>query len=220
MPASLHLKLRTLPTPLLLLALGSISVLNWSLYHETCNVSSLKYDRNTAETILRCSMIQILVLSGKSILFIFRRSSKKGNEGVDLILIRACLTLIQAVGPASLSLTSLTITSGLAKTSSCCWGGRLHRPGRQASQQTFYCEIGHGGCFLFSQRKIFTSFLSSYNRERHFPLGTQREFGIKQKSHILHSYFFGQKLEDPVIFCPRTNEVDHFDHNVHNFHQM
>ena len=37
------------------------------------------------------------------------------------------------------------------------------------------------------------------------------DFGIKQKSHMFRSYFFGQKLEKPVIFCPRTNEVDHFD---------
>ena len=63
-------------------ALGSISALNGSLYHETCNVSSLKYDRNSAETISRCSMMQVLMLSGKSILFVFRRFSNKGNEVV------------------------------------------------------------------------------------------------------------------------------------------
>ena len=51
-------------------ALGSISVLNGSLYHETCNVL-LKYDRNLAETISICTMMQVLILSVKSILFIF-----------------------------------------------------------------------------------------------------------------------------------------------------
>ena len=50
--------------------------------------------------------------------------------------------------------------------------------------------------------------------------GQQTDFGIKQKSHMLRSHFFGQKLEEPVIFCPRTNEVDLFDRNVHNFHRM
>ena len=46
------------------LALWSISVLNGSLYHEACIVSSLKYDRNS-ETIPRCSMMQVLMLSVK-----------------------------------------------------------------------------------------------------------------------------------------------------------
>ena len=93
------------------LALGSILVLNGSLYHETCNVSSLKYVRNSAETISRCSMMQILRLSGKSILFIFRRLSYKRNENMDPTLNRACQTAIRTVIPASLSLTSLTATS-------------------------------------------------------------------------------------------------------------
>ena len=60
-------------------ALGSISVLNGSLYHEKCNMPSVKYDRNSAETISKCSMMQILMLSGKSIPFIFRRLSNKRN---------------------------------------------------------------------------------------------------------------------------------------------
>ena len=92
-------------------ALGSISVLNGFLYHETCNVSSLKYDRNSAETISGCSMMQILMLSGKSILFIFRRLSYKRNENMDPTLNRACQTAIRTVSPVSLSLTSLTVTS-------------------------------------------------------------------------------------------------------------
>ena len=58
---------------------GSISVLNWSLYHETCNVSSLKYDWNSAETISRCFMMQVLMLSDKLTLFIFRSLFNKGN---------------------------------------------------------------------------------------------------------------------------------------------
>ena len=92
-------------------ALGSISVLNGSLYRETCYVSSLKYDRNSAEAISRCSMVQILIFSGKSILFSFRRLSNKGKEIVEPILIRACQTPIRAVSAASLSLTSLTVPS-------------------------------------------------------------------------------------------------------------
>ena len=91
-------------------ALGSISMLNWSLYHETCNVSSLKYDRNSAETITRYSMMHALMLFGKLILFIFRRFSYKENEVVDPTLIRACQTPIRAVSSASLSLTSLTVS--------------------------------------------------------------------------------------------------------------
>lgn len=33
------------------------------------------------------------------------------------------------------------------------------------------------------------------------------------------SHFFGQKLEESVTFGPRTNEVDHFDRDVRDFHQ-
>ena len=93
------------------LGLGSILVLHRSLYHETCNVSWLNYDRNSAETISRCSMMQVLMLSGKSILFIFRRLSNKGNEVVDPTLIRACQAPIPVVSPAILFSTSLTVTS-------------------------------------------------------------------------------------------------------------
>ena len=46
-----------------------------------------------------------------------------------------------------------------------------------------------------------------------------RDYSIKEKSHMLCSHFFGQKLEEPVIFCSRRIEVDHFDSNVHNFYQ-
>ena len=41
------------------------------------------------------------------------------------------------------------------------------------------------------------------------------DFGIKQKSQMLRSQLFGQKSEESVVFCHRTNEVDHFDRNVH-----
>ena len=92
-------------------ALQSILVLNGSLYYETCNVSSLKWDRNSAETISRCSMIQVLMFSGKSIQFIFRHLFSKRKDVVDSTLIHACRTLIRAVNPASLSLISLTVTS-------------------------------------------------------------------------------------------------------------
>ena len=75
------------------------------------NVSSLKYDRNSAETISRCSMMQVFMLSGKLILFIFRRVSNKENKVVDPILIGACQTPIRAVSSASLSSTLLTVAS-------------------------------------------------------------------------------------------------------------
>ena len=88
----------------------SISVFSGSLDHETCNVSLLKYDRNSAETISRCSIMQVLMLSGKSILFIFRRLSNTGSEVVDPTLIRGCQTPTRAVSPASLALTSLTVS--------------------------------------------------------------------------------------------------------------
>ena len=35
----------------------------------------------------------------------------------------------------------------------------------------------------------------------------------------LHPRLLHQCLEEPVIFFPRTNEVNHFDRNVRNFHQ-
>ena len=92
------------------LALGSVSVLNGSLYHKTCNVSLLKYDQNSVETVSRCPMMQVLMLPGKSIVFIFKHLSNKGNEVVDPTLIRACRTPIGAVSPASLPLTSLAVT--------------------------------------------------------------------------------------------------------------
>ena len=94
----------------LLCLLGSISVLNGSLYHETCNVLSLKYDRNSAKMISTCSTMQALMAFSKPILFIFRRLSNKENELVGPTLIRACETPIRAVSPASLSLMSLTVT--------------------------------------------------------------------------------------------------------------
>ena len=54
--------------------------------------------------------MQVLMLSGESILFISRRLSNKGNEAVDPTFIHACQTPNRAVSPASLSLTSLTVT--------------------------------------------------------------------------------------------------------------
>ena len=111
MPASSHSKLQRCQL-LCFFNIGvNFSVKNGSLYHETCNVSSLKCNRNSAETISRCCMTQILMFSGKSILFIFRRFSYKGNKVVDPTLICGCRTPIRAVSPTSLSLTSLTVTS-------------------------------------------------------------------------------------------------------------
>ena len=54
------------------LALGLISVLNGSLSHKTCNMLLLKYNRSSAERISRCSMMQVLMLSGNSISFHFQ----------------------------------------------------------------------------------------------------------------------------------------------------
>ena len=138
-------------------ALGLISVLIGSLYHETCNVSSLK-DRNSAETISSCSTMQIFVLYGKLILFTFRRISNKGNEVVNPTLIRVCQIPIQAVRSSTLSLTSLTVTSRLCKNKFMSMRWPKHRPGTQASQQTLHCEFGHGDCFCFLEERFQSHF--------------------------------------------------------------
>ena len=56
-------------------------------------------------------MMQVLILFDKSILFIFRHHFNNGSEVVDPTLIGACQTPIRAISPASLSLTSQTVTS-------------------------------------------------------------------------------------------------------------
>ena len=72
--------------------------------------------------------------------------------------------------------------------------------------------------FVFSKKDFNLTFKFLQLREA-FASRQPRDFGIKQKFHMLSSHFFGQNLEKPVIFCPQTNEVDRFDPNVHNFYQ-
>ena len=72
----------------------------------------------------------------------------------------------------------------------------------------------------FSPCSILRKGSGSNNNREAFASQQPTDFGIKQRSHMLRSHFFGQKLEEPVIFCLQTNEINHFNRNVHNFHQM
>ena len=198
-------------------ALGSISLLNGSLCHETCNASSLKYDQNSAETISRCSMLQVFVLSSKSILFIFRCQQRKRCNGPYL---DSCLPDSHSSswpGQLVFNVVDCHITALQRQVYVVDETKYIGQTGTQASQQTSSLRNWIWRLFLFSRRSILNSFLSSYNRERSL---RGMDFGKKQNFHMLRSHFFGQKPEESVIFCPGTNEVDHVDRNVHHFHQM
>ena len=193
MPASSHSKLQRCQL-LCFFNIGiNFSVENGSLYHETCNVSSLKCNQNSAETISRCCMTQILMFSGKSILFIFRRFSYKGNKVVDPTLIRGCRTPIRAVSPAILSLTSLTVTSRPCKkqvhaVEAAEYTGKVCKH----HKKLFIVKLDMEVVFVFS-KKNFNLVFKFINRERHLPVDSQRTISIKQKFHMLRSYFSDQK---------------------------
>ena len=160
------------------------------------------------------------MLSGKSIQFIFRRLSNKGNEVVEPTLIRACQAPIRAVSRASLSLTSLTVTLRPCKDKFVS----LRWPNTSSSYASITTNFSLWNwtwrLVLLSRKKDYNLIFKFIQPREAFASRQPTDFGIRQKSHMLRSHFSGQKLEEPVIFCPRTNEGDCFDCNVHNFHQM
>ena len=85
--------------------------------------------------------------------------------------------------------------------------------------KVFIVKLDMEVVFVFS-KKNFNSIFEFIQAREAFASRQATDFGIKQKSHMLRFHFFGRKLEEPVIFCPRMNKVDHFDCNAHNLHQM
>ena len=93
---------------------------------------------------------------------------------------------------------------------------------RKHHNKLFIVKLDTEVVFVFSKKDLtsFNLIFKFIQPKEAFVSPQPTDFDIKQKSHMLRSHFFGQKLKEPVNFSSCTNEVDHFHRNIHNFHQM
>ena len=135
-------------------ALDSILVMNRSLYHKTCDVSSLKYDQNSAETILRCSIMQVLFyLTNQSYSFLGAFPTKERASGFYL---DSCLPGSHSSSQPSQQVFNVSdchITV-LQKQVHVVEVTKYVGLGTQASQQTLHCEIEQEDCFCFLEERF------------------------------------------------------------------
>ena len=146
--------------------------------------------------------MQVFVLSGKSILFLFWGLSNKGNDVVHPTLIRAYQTPIRAVCPASLSLFSLTVShiTALQRQVHVVEVAEYIGQVRKRHSKLFIGKLDMEVVFVFSKKDFNFIFKFKQPREA-FASQQPVDFGIKQKPYMFRFHFFGQKLEKPMIFA-------------------
>ena len=112
---------------------------------------------------------------------------------MDPTLIRACQTPIRAVSSASLSLTSLTVTStALQRHIHVVEMAKYICQVRKHHSKLCIVKLGMKVVFVFSKKDFNIIFKFIQPREA-FASRQSMDFAIKQKSHMLRSNFFGQR---------------------------
>ena len=181
------------------LALRSTLALNGSLQQKTCNASSLKDDQNLAETIKMLydtSFDVIWRVNSFNFQAAFQQIKRSSGPYLDSCLPDSHYSsyLSQLVfNVADCHITALRRLVHVVEVAE--YIGQICKHHNKFFIVKLHMEVG----FVISKKDFNLIFNFIQPREA-FASRQPTEFGIKQKSHLLRSHFFGQKSEEPMIF--------------------